>query len=347
MRLPRTLSIYLDLVRFGAALVVVLSHAWPILFPTHPLPWPGHDAVVVFFVLSGLVVAHATDRPGLTLADYANHRLARVWSVTIPALVLSVVVSLSVGGAGLPAAPSVSGWLDGAWRIVASLFFIGQIWSLDVDPPLNDAFWSLNFEVWYYALFGAWVFLEGRRRAIAIAIIALAAGPKILLLLPVWLLGVGLYYHRLLLGERTALTLLLATAVLAIAFIQCDVSKLIRHRMVAHWPEAMAGLGGANQFVGDLLLAIAIAANFTAAASLGRFGAPLLTFAQPIKAAAGCTFSSYLYHLPLLVLAVIAFDLRTWTALLAIAVGVLALAQVSEKQLPTARRMLRRVAHTI
>jgi peptidoglycan/LPS O-acetylase OafA/YrhL len=231
--------------------------------------------------------------------------------------------------------------LNGAWRIVASLLCIGQVWSLDVNPPLNAPFWSLNFEIWYYALFGAWAFLDGQRRAITIAAIAVAAGPKIWFLLPVWLLGVALYWRRAQLCERTALAMLLVTSALAVAFIQLDVSVAIRSRMIVLWPAAMAGLHGANQFVGDWLLALVIAANFTAAASLGRFGAPLLACARPIKAIAGYTFSAYLYHMPLLALAVIAFNLKSWSALLAVGIGVAVLAQVSERQLPTARRILR------
>ena len=94
------LSVYIDFVRFGAACVVVLTHAWLILFPDHPLPWPGNQAVIVFFVLSGLVIARAAERPGLTLSEYAVHRIARIESVAIPALVLSGLVSVLVGGRG-------------------------------------------------------------------------------------------------------------------------------------------------------------------------------------------------------------------------------------------------------
>ena len=36
--IPHGLSVYLDLVRFGAATIVVLSHLWLLAFPAHPLP---------------------------------------------------------------------------------------------------------------------------------------------------------------------------------------------------------------------------------------------------------------------------------------------------------------------
>ena len=57
--MPESLSLYLDLVRFLATVAVLLFHLWPQWFPGFPLPWPGHAAVIVFFVLSGFVIAHA------------------------------------------------------------------------------------------------------------------------------------------------------------------------------------------------------------------------------------------------------------------------------------------------
>src|SRR3954451_14311241 len=80
------LSVYLDLIRFAAAVVVVLSHSWLILFPGLPLHWPGPGAVIVFFVLSGFVIALVTDARDRTLTDYALSRLSRLWSVAIPVL---------------------------------------------------------------------------------------------------------------------------------------------------------------------------------------------------------------------------------------------------------------------
>ncbi len=170
------------------------------------------------------------------------------------------------------------------------------------------------------------------------------AGPKIWLLLPAWLLGVGVYHHRRELGEAAALALFVATILLALTFIQLDISVAIRHRMTVLFPATMVSLQGANQFVGDWLFALIISANFMAAASVGRFGAPLRACARPITIAAGYTFSSYLYHMPLLALAVLGLGLSSWPALLGVGIAVVALAQLSERQLPAARGILRWMA---
>ena len=64
----RGTSAYLDLLRFLCAAIVILVHAdWLQIDGRLPLVWrlpgAGHDAVIVFFVLSGFVIAHvAQDR---------------------------------------------------------------------------------------------------------------------------------------------------------------------------------------------------------------------------------------------------------------------------------------------
>jgi hypothetical protein len=170
--------------------------------------------------------------------------------------------------------------------------------------------------------------------------VAALAGPKILLLLPIWVLGAALYWHRPVVGERTALALLLASTVAALLLVYFDVGTMIRGWMFAHWPSLIRPLQGSNQFVGDWLLAIPVALNFAAAGSLGRFGRPLLRLAVPIRAAAGCTLSAYLYHVPLKVLVIRVLGIQSWPGLLAIVACVWCLAQVTERQLSLARRLL-------
>src|SRR3954469_21106348 len=126
------LSVYLDLIRFGAALVVVLSHAWLILFPAVPLHWPGPAAVIVFFVLSGFVIAYVTDGHDRTLADYALNRLSRLGSVGLPALAFGAVVSYFSRFPLFSQLPIDRGSLLSA---AANVLFVGQIWFVNLAPP--------------------------------------------------------------------------------------------------------------------------------------------------------------------------------------------------------------------
>jgi peptidoglycan/LPS O-acetylase OafA/YrhL len=289
--IPHGLSVYLDLVRFGAASIVVLSHLWALAFPKHPLPWPGHAAVVVFFVLSGFVIAHAA-RPELRLRGYLHHRTARIYPVVLGAAMLSMLLS-ALGVKTMQYAGT--GGAD-ALDVALNVTFLAQTWT-NVALPYNAPFWSLNYEVWYYILFGIWCYHPSRLLLLCAAVIA---GPKILLLLPVWLLGVWLQRRMTVLERRTALWIFVVTLVVGLAFFWIDVGARIREVMRGTWPEAMDLTRGSNQFVGDFLLGLVVALNFLAAGSLGM--GLLLKCENAIRYVSSFTFSMYVFHMPLAVL---------------------------------------------
>jgi len=297
------LSLYFDVVRFAAAIVVMLSHIWPLMFPHAPLPWPGHAAVVVFFVLSGYVIAFATDRPNLPASTYATHRAVRILSVTVPALLLSIAIAPYVaGGEAVPFAGRMSIPDAEFWRAIwVNLFFMGESWLGSSTPPFNPPFWSLSYEVWYYVIFGVWTFSAAKWRPWLTAAAVFLAGFNIVLLLPIWLLGVVIYRKRLLLPEGVAFKVFAATLAIGLAYYWLDCSVRIRGYMIAGAPEFMRSLNGSNQFVGDFLLGLIVAANFVAAASISRHLDFLRIAERPIRYLASFTLSVYLFHLPLTV----------------------------------------------
>lgn len=290
-QIPHGFSLYLDTVRFLAAVVVLLHHTWPLLFPRFPVPWPGHSAVVVFFVLSGYVITHAS-RPGLDFRVYAQHRMARILPVTLAALALSYCISPVAGTNPLP----FSGPMEFVGlNAVLNALFLGQSW-VDIAPPFNPPFWSLNYEVWYYIIFGTWVYAPSRLYA---AIAAAVAGPHILLLMPVWLLGVALYKWMPVIDHARAKNIFIGSAIAGLAYIWFDVSVQIREGMKTLWPVAMSLTHGSGMFVGDFLFGIIVTANFTAAASLRM---RILFPAQSmIKYLSSFTFSAYVFHMPLVI----------------------------------------------
>ena len=80
--MTRGFSIYLDIIRFLAALVVLASHIGYYRFTQGNMQWIrdlnlGSDAVVLFFVLSGFVIAYTTFARNRGAAVYAEARLAR------------------------------------------------------------------------------------------------------------------------------------------------------------------------------------------------------------------------------------------------------------------------------
>ena len=93
-------SLYLDCVRFFVALTVFLEHTrehtrnfrgfWMShLFWDRHLGSHSQIAVIVLFVLSGYVIAHVLATRERTLSEYVSSRLGRLYSVVLPALLLS------------------------------------------------------------------------------------------------------------------------------------------------------------------------------------------------------------------------------------------------------------------
>ena len=183
--LPTT-SIFLDLMRFSAAIVVLLHHLTATeinsVLPRVPI---GHEAVTVFFVMSGFVIAYVLHSRENSIELYTAARLGRLYSVVLPALALTWVLD----GWGRAVSPELYAGTPhdhALLRLLVNLLFLQQNWNLTVMPLSNGPFWSLGFEFWYYVIFGGWVLLRGRARVAVVSLACLAAGPRILAAFPVW-----------------------------------------------------------------------------------------------------------------------------------------------------------------
>lgn len=88
---PPATSAFLDVLRIAAALVVFVNHLAQFWSPrTFAVTAPvAHGAVVVFFVLSGYVIAYSTLAREQSVRRCAVARLSRLYSVVIPALLLT------------------------------------------------------------------------------------------------------------------------------------------------------------------------------------------------------------------------------------------------------------------
>jgi len=197
--LNRNVSIYLDAARFTAAFSVLLAHldeGWAHgLFPffTHL----GLEAVGVFFVLSGFVIAYVTDGRENNAQVYAISRVSRLYSVVIPCLGLTILLDV-VGSHFLPhyyqvSWPPISHLPKEFLKVFFSLTFLNSVWRLNIIPGSDAPFWSLSYEAPYYLIFGLFYFLKGKNRWFAGGGACLAFGPHVTALFPLWLLGVWCY----------------------------------------------------------------------------------------------------------------------------------------------------------
>lgn len=298
-------SLYLDAVRVLAALLVIVYHSNLRLLTHDKLPFSnhGHAAVIVFFVLSGYVIAWITATRETTPLAYWTSRLARFYSVALPAVLLTPMLDLA-GAALAPQFYAGATTHDlAAVRIMASLGFLNELWSLSIMSFSNVPYWSLCYEFWYYALYAAWCF-GGARRLWLVGAGLLLVGPKIALLAPVWLLGVVLYRWRRLqaIGPRAGLLLVLASWAAYVLFHQGGVSQ-----QGSEWLYRVLGAGLHRElafskfFVGDYLLALIVAANFLGMrAWVAARPVPVLVPSALIRTLAGYTFTAYVLHQPLL-----------------------------------------------
>jgi len=297
----RSFSIYLDLVRFVAAALVYLWHS------NHISPGPvlaggyGQSAVIAFFVLSGFVIAYVVETKERDWRRYLAGRGARVYSVVVPIIVLTLLMD-ALGRQLDPETYRLYPFDQLLARIVASLFMLNEIGPISVTFLSNIPFWSIAYEWWYYILFGLATFTPGRWRWPTVIGAGLLIGPKVLLLLPIWLSGVVLYRWKYM-AQRSAgfyAALLVLSTLGIVAFHQASYPSFpgqwLRDVVGSYWFRELAF---SKNFLSDYVLCALVWMNFAGM----RFFAPLLApvlhpLEKPIRAAASCTFTLYLLHQP-------------------------------------------------
>jgi len=137
-------------------------------------------AVDSFFVVSGFIMVYASERlfgqPG-GMRIFFLRRLARIlpmyWITTtfVVIYLLATYGSLEAGGAPLS-------------YVIASYFFVPITRPDGWGTPVHGVAWTLNYEVFFYTVFGCFIFLSRRRIVfvvstifIALALASLAFGP--------------------------------------------------------------------------------------------------------------------------------------------------------------------------
>lgn len=287
-------SAYLDVIRFLAALVVFLGHAsgvnWTGGFLWQLGPY-GDTCVIVFFVLSGFVIAYVTDHKEDDWRTYGTNRIARIWSVVIPAMLLTFLIDYM----GVRVAPQLyigQPWFNGndlGSRYLLSFFMLHEVWHIDYAPGINQPFWSLGYEAFYYLVFGVLVFYRGAAKILVLTAILALGGPVIALLFPTWMLGVAAYYKCKNLTISRSLAALIFTVTSAILLIS---PYWIRN----HISYTLMG----QEIAGRYFDATIFFLNLIAAYKLFNVETGRLAYGSAIKKVASTTFVLYLFHRPLL-----------------------------------------------
>jgi peptidoglycan/LPS O-acetylase OafA/YrhL len=191
-----------------------LHHSSAVLKVIYFLTGFGHQAVMVFFVLSGFLISNSIIKKLIAGAwssrSYAIDRISRLYVVLIPGLLLGLLWDesgrLLFASSGLYSQPLAAFGTIIAQQQISLKNFVGNL--LFVQTILcqtfgsNGPLWSLANEFWYYVLFPS-ILITGiawRRSLFRVAIIGTAlvvgvavfVGSSILLGFLIWLAGCGL-----------------------------------------------------------------------------------------------------------------------------------------------------------
>lgn len=296
---------------------VVVNHLWPLGLPG------GYVGVDIFFVISGfLITSHLTKELQATgrvkLAQFYARRIRRL----LPAALLVLVVSTLGVWAFLP----FSEWSNNAQQVAASAFYV-ENWVLaakSVDySALNESatvaqhYWSLSVEEQFYLVWPvllAALYLIGRRSGRSPRAVATIA----MVILGVASLTFSIVYTSTHPNEAYFVTPVRVWEFGLGAFVALAAQRLAPRRALAD-PLSLLGLamifGSAflysttTPFPGWTALVPAVGTALVIVAGMRR--APLLhdvvTARRPVQFLGDISYSVYLWHWPLLVLAPFAF----------------------------------------
>lgn len=303
--LKPALSAYLDLLRFVAAFSVLLGHMDQdgLALDWMPLARYSHDAVIIFFVLSGFIIYFSTTSRASTWQQYAVARLSRIYSVALPALLLSVLLALWLAQQpGFDPARFDNYTPPSLWHTFSSLLFLNESWLNEADVTLNTPYWSLCYEVWYYVLFGVFFFVQRRQRWIWLAVAAAIAGPAILVLLPVWLMGAWLAATGRYESSWSAVLAWVAFILPLMLIVVIKVTgtdKLVQSTLYQNVPGFWR-LVSSQRFVTDYLIGAALCLHIAAFSSLPAAVQAFFARHQgKLAGLAGFSFTLYLFHRPM------------------------------------------------
>jgi peptidoglycan/LPS O-acetylase OafA/YrhL len=139
----------LDSLRGIAAVTVVCHHCRLAFFTTEPhwylLPlFAGHEAVVLFFVLSGYVLSLPMwTKKTSAYPEYLVRRVSRIYLPYLAAAIVAGIGCYFFVGSRLPLTP----WFYATWQTPLSAQVVWEQLTMHTRGVLNTAFWSLRYEM--------------------------------------------------------------------------------------------------------------------------------------------------------------------------------------------------------
>jgi peptidoglycan/LPS O-acetylase OafA/YrhL len=265
---------------------------------------------VIFFVISGFVIAYVVSNREQNITQYAAARFGRLYSVVIPSLILTFLLD-TIGRHISPELYYSIPEDHKTLRLLINFLFIQQNWNLTVIALSNGPYWSLGYEFWYYVIFGAATFSQGRMRIILPLFFCICAGPRIVAFFPLWLLGVISFrvYNLWKPSQHVYRFILLLTAITIFLILGFgNPLSPLRDEIHKNFTDNYIHMGFLNIFLGDIprlpedmLLGALFGLMILNIRDPLRSGVLLDRFYSIIRYMACSTFSIYLFHAPLLI----------------------------------------------
>lgn len=279
--------LYLEGLRGALAVVVCLGHYGvnAVLSPTGQF-LNFRLAVDVFFVLSGFVLSHAYFFSNRSWSDFIASRLARLYPLHFATLIFACVFARN--------------WTleNGGTVFVQNLFLIQNIGLAPHDPGPNYPNWSISVELWVAVIY----FLGMRVSGKLIPFIFLLAMTPVVMLLADF--PNSYHYNYFSVVNGGLLRGLIGFAVGIAAFLLYR--KVRAHRI---WPWVAAALlvpfvllfFADKSTASNLLLSYAV--SFALMIVLALAPAPNFQFAAVLAFSGSISYSIYLLHVPVYLLA--------------------------------------------
>lgn len=269
----------------------------------------AQESVAIFFVLSGYLVGGQVIREARSdmfkWRNYLIKRVSRLWTVLLPGLLLTALADIIAHRIGDTS--NLNYGPTGPVYFLCNFAFLQQ----SRCPPYgsNESLWSLAYEFWFYVLFaaGTVVFYDVARRRWMQGAIGLLIflgglglfGADVFRLLPSWLIGVLISNY---VATRSAKPRIFGPSAHKRTYISLSLLGMIAGMILANYIFSAQTnvsqfgrfllVGGASApFV--FLLAINKPANDTRALKL-------------VSVSGNLSYSTYVYHAPLIKLIVVA-----------------------------------------
>ena len=241
----------------------------------------GHEAVMVFFVLSGFLVGGQVlarlNQNRFDLEDYAMDRATRIFIPLIPACLLTAAIETFLFRQPTPLS-----------HLIVNMIGLNEVVGYSLPP--NPVLWSLSYEIWFYILAGALGYAISKRlnatTAAVLAVCVLVFAILQIRYLIFWLLGALI----------STCTEIRFKGVIAIAGLILGVTGSALYQLAAA-SHSLIPVAYVPPLAAECMmcLGIAIGLPFLVDPALDRFLRPVQRLATAL---AGFSYTLYLTHRP-------------------------------------------------